>query len=212
MQGCRGHNCNAKNREVREAISDVMAVLHGNPELQQRLLDAAADTTSAAVVAPLTFSTYFSLAGIDDHEVDSPQVSHRHQDINSYFSDEDDDSSPSGGEEVVQETRNDEDQGSEEDVQVDELSLDSFFLPPLSDSEFFLRHKETGYLKSPPMEANCDEPTHGINTTSDLFWTLHNPTEEPPLRIRGAICKAFREVKDLTDPRIYQMGNHNGSS
>jgi hypothetical protein len=53
MQGCRGHNCNAEDREVHEAIPDVMAVLHGNPELQQGLLDAAADTTSAAVVAPL---------------------------------------------------------------------------------------------------------------------------------------------------------------
>jgi hypothetical protein len=177
-----------------------MAVLHGNPELQQGLLDAAADTTSAAVVAPLTFGTYFSLAGIDDQEVDSPQVSRRHQDITSYFSDEDDVSSPSGGEEVVQETRNDEDQDYEEDVQEDELPLGSFFLPPLSDSRFFLRHKATGYLNSSPIEANCDKPTHVINTSSDLFWTLHNPPEEPPLRIRGAICKAFREVKDLTDP------------
>ncbi len=46
-----------------------MAVLHENPELQQGLLDAAADTTSAAVVAPLTFGTYFSLAG--DADIDS---------------------------------------------------------------------------------------------------------------------------------------------
>jgi hypothetical protein len=153
-----------------------MAVLHGNPELQQGMLDAAADTTSAAVVAPLTFGTYFSLAGIDDHDVDTPQVSHRHQDITSYFRDEDDDSSPSGNVEVVQQTRNYEDQDYEEDVQEDELPLDSFFLPPLSDSRFFLRHKKTGCLKSPPVEASCDEPTHGINTTSDLFWTLHNPT------------------------------------
>jgi hypothetical protein len=81
MQGCRGHSCDAEDREAHEAIPDVMAMLHGNPELQQGLLDAAADTTSAAVVAPLTFGTYFSLAGIDDHEVDSPQVSHRYQDI-----------------------------------------------------------------------------------------------------------------------------------
>jgi hypothetical protein len=200
MQGCRGHNCDAEDWEVHEAIPDVMAVLHGIPEIQQGLLDAAADTTSGAVVAPLTLVTYFLLAGIDDHEVDSLQVSHRHQDITSCFSDEDDGSSPSGSEEVVQETRNDEDQDHEENVQEDELPLDSFFLPPLSDSRFFLRQKETGYLKSPPVEASCDEPTHGINTTSDLFWTLHNPTKEPPLRIRGAICKAFREVKDPTDP------------
>jgi hypothetical protein len=122
MQGCRGHNCDAEDREVHEAIPDVMAVLHGNLELQQGLLDAAADTTSAAVVAPLTFGTYFSLVGIDDHEVDSRQISHRHQDITFYFSDEDDNSSPSGGEEVGQEMRNDEDQGSEED----EPPLDSF--------------------------------------------------------------------------------------
>ncbi len=105
-------------------------------------------------------------------------------------------SSPSGGEEVGEQRSDNEDQGSGED----ELSLDSFFLPPLSDSRFFLRHKETGYRKSPPSEASCDESTHGINTSSDLFWTLHNPTEEPPLRIRGAICKAFREFKDPTDP------------
>jgi hypothetical protein len=198
MQGCRGHNCDADDREIHEAIPDVMAVLHGNPDLQQGLLDAAADTTSAAVVAPLTFGTYFSLAGTADHEVDSPQASHRHQDITSYFNDEDDDSSPSGGEEVVQDTRNDEDY--EENDREDDLPLDTFFLPPLSDSRFFLRHKATDYLKSPPTEASSDEPTHGINTTSDLFWTLHNPTEEPLTRIRGAICKAFREVKDPTDP------------
>ncbi len=82
----------------------------------------------------------------------------------------------------------------------DEPPLDSFFLPPLSDSKFFLRHKETGCRKSPPSEASCDEPTHWINTSGDLFWTLHNPTEEPPLGIRGAFCKAFRKVKDPTDP------------
>jgi len=199
MQGCRGHNCDPDDRDIHEAIPDVMAVLHDNPDLQQGLIDAAADTTSAAVVAPLTFGTYFSLAGTADHEVDSPQVSHRHQDITSYFSDEDVDSSPSGGEEVVQDTTNDEDQDHEEDDQ-DDLPLDTFFLPPLSDSRFFLRHKATNYLKSPPTEASCDEPTHGINTTSDLFWTLHNPTEEPPTRIRGAICKALREVKDPMDP------------
>jgi hypothetical protein len=87
MRGCRGHNCDAEDREIHEAIPDVMAVLHANPDLQQGLLDAAADTTSAAVVAPLTFGTYFSLAGTADHEVDSPQVSHRHQNITSYFSD-----------------------------------------------------------------------------------------------------------------------------
>jgi hypothetical protein len=83
IQGCKGHNCDAEDREVHEAIPDVMGVLHGNPELQQGLLDATTDTTSAAVVAPLNFGTYFSLAGIDDHEVDCPQISHRHQDITS---------------------------------------------------------------------------------------------------------------------------------
>jgi hypothetical protein len=75
MHGCRGHNFNADDREIHEAIPDVMAVLHKNPDLQRSLLDAAADTTSAAVVAPLTFSTYFSLAGdanIDFNEDDSP--------------------------------------------------------------------------------------------------------------------------------------------
>ncbi len=60
------------------------------------------NTTSAAVVASLTFGTYFSLAGsanIDDNDVDSRQASHRHQNITSYFSHEDDgSSSPSGGE------------------------------------------------------------------------------------------------------------------
>jgi hypothetical protein len=68
------------------------------------LLDAAADTTSAAVVAPLTFNTYFSLVGdanIDYDDDDALQARHRHHNINSYFSDEEDDqSSPSGGEEV----------------------------------------------------------------------------------------------------------------
>jgi hypothetical protein len=63
--------CKSRDREIHEAIPNVMAVLHENPDLQRGLLDAAADTTS-------TFSTY----------------------------------------------------------------LDSFFLPPLSDSRFFLRHKE----------------------------------------------------------------------
>jgi hypothetical protein len=63
VHGCRGHNCDENDREIHEAIPDVMAVLHENPDLQQALLDAAADTTSAAIVAPLTFNTYFSLAG-----------------------------------------------------------------------------------------------------------------------------------------------------
>ncbi len=134
VHGCRGHNCDENNREIHEAIPDVMAVLHENPDLQQGLLDAAADTTSAAVVAPLTFNTYFSLAGdasIDHDDDDALQARHRHQSINSYFSDEEDDqSSPSGGEEVDDETRDDEELGSNED----EPPLDTFFLPPFSDS------------------------------------------------------------------------------
>jgi hypothetical protein len=118
-----------------------MTVLLENPDLQQGLLDPAADTTSAAVVAPLTFGTYFSLAGdvnIDYNEDDAQQASHRHQNVNSYSSDEEDDSScPSGGEEVGDEPRDDEERDAE-----DELPLDNFFLPSLSDSRFFLRHKE----------------------------------------------------------------------
>jgi hypothetical protein len=137
-------------------------------------------------------NTYFSLAGganIDHDDDDAPQARHLHQNINSYFSDEEDDqSSPSGGEGVDDETRNDEELGSNED----DPPLDTFFLPPFSDSRFFLRHQKD--------DASCDEPIHGINTTSDLFWMLHNPAEETPLRIRGAICKAYRDAKDPTDP------------
>ena len=189
VHGCRGHNCDENDREIHEAIPDVMAVLHENPDLQQGLLDAAADTTSAAVVAPLTFNTYFSLSSDANIAYDNDDTHQaRHQNINSYFSDEEDDqSSPSGGEEVDDDTRDDEELGSEDD-----LPLDTFFLPPFSDSRFFLRHQKDN--------ASCDEPTHGINTTSDLFWTLHNPAEETPLRVRGAICKAYREVKDPMDP------------
>jgi hypothetical protein len=176
-----------------------MEVLHDNPDLQQGLLDAASDTTSAAVVAPLTFGTYFSLAGdagIDSDADDAQPTEKRHHSLNSYFTDEEDDeSSPSGGEEVEQETQNSEEHNSE-----DELPLDTFFLPPLSDSRFFLSHKE-GYKKpAAPVQADGDEPTHGINTNSELFWTLHNPTEEPSTKVRGAICKAYREVKDPVDP------------
>jgi hypothetical protein len=148
MHGCRGHNCNSEDREIHEAIPHVMAVLHENPDLQQGLLDAAADTTSAAVVAPLTFGTYFSLAGdagINSDADDSQPTDKRHRNLNSYFSDEEDDGSfPSGGEEVEQETQDSEGCNSEE-----ELPLDTFFLPPLSDSRFFLRHKE-GYKKPAP--------------------------------------------------------------
>ena len=197
--GCRGHNCNSDDREIHEAIPHVMEVLHDNPDLQQGLLDAASDTTSAAVVAPLTFGTYFSLAGdagIDSDADDAQPTEKRHHSLNSYFTDEEDDeSSPSGGEEVEQETQNSEEHNSE-----DELPLDTFFLPPLSDSRFFLSHKE-GYKKpAAPVQADGDEPTHGINTNSELFWTLHNPTEEPSTKVRGAICKAYREVKDPMDP------------
>ncbi len=109
-----------------------------NPDLQQGLLDTAADTTSAAVVAPLTFNTYFSLssdANIAHDDDDTHQA--RHQNINSYFSDEEDDqSSPSGGEEVDDNIKDDEELGSDED----DLPLDTFFLPPFSYSRFFLRH------------------------------------------------------------------------
>ena len=197
--GCRGHNCNSDDREIHEAIPHVMEVLHDNPDLQQGLLDAASDTTSAAVVAPLTFGTYFSLAGdagIDSDADDAQPTEKRHHSLNSYFTDEEDDeSSPSGGEEVEQETQNSEEHNSE-----DELPLDTFFLPPLSDSRFFLSHTE-GYKKpAAPVQADGDEPTHGINTNSELFWTLHNPTEEPSTKVRGAICKAYREVKDPMDP------------
>ncbi len=91
-----------------------MAVLRENPDLQRGLLDAAVDTTSAAVVAHLTFSTYFSLTGdadIDSDADDSHLAEHRHHNLSSYFSDEENyTSSPSGGE--------------------DELPLDTFFLSP----------------------------------------------------------------------------------
>ncbi len=52
-------------------IGKFMKPLHDNPDLQQGLIDAAADTTSAAVIAPLTFGTYFSLAGVKDIERES---------------------------------------------------------------------------------------------------------------------------------------------
>jgi hypothetical protein len=117
-----------------------MAVLHENPELQQGLIDATADTTSAAVVAPLTFGTYFTLSGDASIDSDSHSTEPRHRNLNSFFIDEEDnESSPSGGEEVEHETRDGEENQSEE-----ELPLDSFFLPPLSDSRFFLRHRR-GY-------------------------------------------------------------------
>ena len=197
-QGCRGHNCNADDREIHEAIPSVMAVLHENPDLQQGLIDAAADTTSAAVVAPLTFSTYFTLSGdvsIDSDTDDSHSAESRHHNLNSFFNDEEDnESSPSGGEEVEHETGYGEENQSEE-----ELPLDTFFLPPLSDSRFFLRHRG-GYKNPASPQAAGEEPTHGINTNSDLFWTLHNPTDDSSQRVRGAICKAYREVKDPVDP------------
>jgi hypothetical protein len=198
VHGCRGHNCNADDRDIHEAIPEVMVVLRENPDLQQGLLDAAEDTTSAAVVAPLTFTTYFSLAGdadVDSNDDNSHAANQRHHDLSSYFSDEGEDSSPpSGGEEVEDETRDDEEWDPE-----DELPLDTFFLPSLSDFRFFLRHKES-YKKPSSQKASSDEPTHGISTNSDLFWMLHNPTEEPSPRIRGAICKAYREVKDPMNP------------
>jgi hypothetical protein len=196
--GCRGHNCNADDRDIHEAIPNVTAVLHENLELQQGLLDAAADTTSAAVVASLTFGTYFSLAGdadIDFDADDSHPAEQRHRNLSSYFSDDEDNaSSPSGGEEVEQETLDSEEYNPEE-----ELPLDTFFLPPLSDSRFFLRHKE-GYKTPVSPQADFGELTHGISTNSDLFWTLHNPTKKSFTRVRGAICKAYREVKDPMDP------------
>ncbi len=143
----------------------------------------AADTTSAAVVAPLTFSTYFSLTGdsnIDSDAEESYQSEKRHHNLNSYFNDEEDNmSSPPGGDEVEQDTQDSEEYNPEE-----ELPLDTFFLPPLSDSRFFLRHKEGYRKKSVSPRAVFDEPTHGINTNSELFWTLHNPIEESPTRIR----------------------------
>ncbi len=92
-----------------------------------------------------------------------------------------------------------ETQDSEEYNPEEELPLDTFFLLPFCDSRFFLRHKE-GYKKPVLLQAGFDEPTHGINTNSDLFWTLHNPTEESSTSVRGAICKAYREVKDPMDP------------
>jgi hypothetical protein len=128
-----------------------MAVLHENPDLQQGLIDAAADTTSAAVVAPLTFGTYFTLSGdvsIDSDTDDSHSAESRHRNLNSFFNDEEDnESSPSGGEEVEHETGYGEENQSEE-----ELPLDTFFLPPLSDSRFFLRHRgDTKSLHHPKL-------------------------------------------------------------
>ena len=206
VHGCRGHNCNPDDRDIHEAIPEVMSVLRENPDLQKGLLDATADDASAAVVAPLTFNNYFSLAGdadIDSNDSDSRVANQRHHDLSSYFSDEGEDSPPSGGEEVEDETRSDE-----EGDPRDELPLDTFFLPPLSDSRFFLRHKES-YKKPNEVSAHnpthvrhvsAHNPTHGISTNSDLFWMLHNPAEEPSPRVRGAICKAYREVKDPMNP------------
>jgi hypothetical protein len=134
---------------------------------------------------------------IDTNEDETQHESHRHQNFNTYFNHEKDETPfPSGGEEV----EDNQEQDAEEGASEDELALDSFCLPPLSDSRFFLRHKESYTTPSTAKEAACDELTHGINTNSDLLWMLHNPTEESPLRIRGAICKAYRQVKDPMDP------------
>ncbi len=62
----------------------------------------------------------------------------------------------------------DETRDDEEWDPKDELPLDTFFLPPLSDSRFFLRLKES-YKKPSSHKASSDEPTHGISTNSDLF-------------------------------------------
>jgi hypothetical protein len=107
-------------------------------------------TTSAAVVAPLTFNTYFSLAGnayIDYDEDGAQQARQRHYNIDSYFIDEEDDqSSTSGGEKVDDKARNDEEHGSNED----EPPLDTFFLPPFSDSRFCSLDSSYGTRKTTP--------------------------------------------------------------
>jgi hypothetical protein len=131
-----------------------MAVLHENPDLQQGLLDVAADNTSAAVVAPLTFGTYFSLAGdayIDHNEDDAQPAKHRHLNINSYFSDDEDDtSSPSGVEEVDNEARDDEEHGSNED----EPPLDSFScLRSLTPGSSYVTKQSTPAVMSPLMRS-----------------------------------------------------------
>ena len=77
----------------------------------------------------LAFDTYFSLTGndhIDPNEDVVQHASRRHQNITFYFNDEDDDSSsPSGGEEVGEGEGDDEERNPE----MENLPLDSFFLP-----------------------------------------------------------------------------------
>jgi hypothetical protein len=79
------------------------------------------------------------------------QARHLHQNINSYINDEENDqSSPSGGEEVDDEAKDDEEHGSNEDG----LPLNSFFLPPFSDSSSSYFTKQiTPAVMSPLMES-----------------------------------------------------------
>jgi hypothetical protein len=166
VHGCRGHNCDANDREIYEAISDVMAVLHENPDLQQ--------ATSTLITMTTTHSKQGNVISI---------------------------STPTS---VMKKTTNLLNQGARKwmtkqdmtknmaRMKMNLLWIPSSCLRSRTLIRFFLRHQKD--------DASCGEPTHGINTTSDLFWTLHNPAKETPLRIRGAICKAYREVKDPMDP------------
>jgi hypothetical protein len=108
---------------------------------------------------------------------------------------------------LVQGTRNDEDQSSEEDVQEDELPLDSFFLPPLSDSRFFLRHKETGYLKSAPSEASCDSwKLHETSDLTSIVTTLYKAG--PTMAIADPLSRLVRQehrVENLDLPVLLEM-------
>ena len=118
-----------------------------------------------------SLALYFSLAGNDHIDPNENVAQHAsRKSITSYFNDEDDDSSsPSGGEEVGEGERDDEEHNSEEET----LSLDSFFLP-LNQNSLDKRVK-----LAVMSQLMASTPT----ANSDLFWTLHNPIEEPSPRI-----------------------------
>ena len=219
QRGCNGHACDPNDYAVHLAIPEAVAIINDNPFLRQSLLNAPGTDTASAVVAPMTFNSFFANRDAQNHEDDLETSDDGEGDsgntnmtapatFNSFFNEDEDDSqspsTPSGGVQT-DDTPVTTDTTSETGTQnvleqdqeangVDDMQLDTFFLPPLP-------HRTSTNIdvnRNSTENADLQEPAHGITVWSKAFWALHNAATDK--EVHGAICKAHRDAPDPNNP------------
>ena len=227
QRGCNGHACDPNDFAIHEAIPIAVDIINDDPYLRNSLQNAPGTDTAAAVVAPMTFNSFF--ANRDARHQQDGSESSDYSDgeggvtsttpsatFRSFFNEdvEDDNSpstTPSGGVQTddpstttditsktgTTSSPNQIEALEQEADDDEELPLDSFFLPPIL-HRASTETTDIDVNRNSTENSEYDGPTHGITVTSEAFWTLHNASSDK--EVTGAICRAYRKVHDPKNP------------